>query len=432
MSPFSTPEEYQSGQASAGGYMHEEATCFVEFCVELDNQDDRLRHPDKTDAQPRIDGTLWDPDPIYDSREAVAADYIAYKKAGSPVARAGQELPAEDDLAYWWKLFAQIEENAQRTGVIELTAQKIRNDANLNGFGPWQNAWLLYQGRGRNAGKYAIAIRGTVFSNTPSAVEDLFFQPLIAKSFLSDAVSFSDSSLASVHSGFAHATFTTLLDARYGILPVLDRKVPSQSQLFVVGHSQGAAMATLVHAFLHHAMRDADCSGHDPFVLKGKAYRLKSYVFAQPKPGNYQFAAEFSRFTQRMDNAIVINNDIDPVPKVPFTLQGSEDLAMDFKGRFLAARAVHFVSAFGKSIRRLISAVGEPIVRQSAAGYGRFYRYESIKPLSKDQTGSSWDFVPAGRVILVFGAPAQNQQDDIFLQHHATTYRKLIGEQLGR
>jgi len=432
MKPFSTTDEYQSGPASAGGYVHEEATSFVEFCVELDNQDDRLQHPKKTDAWPRIDATLWDPHPIYDSREAVAADYIAYKKAGSPVPKAGQELPADDDVAYWWKLYAQIEDNARRTGVSDLTEETIRNNANLNGFGPWQNAWLLYQGRGRNAGKYAIAIRGTVFSNTPSAVEDLFFQPLMAQSFLSNAVSFSDSSLAAIHSGFAHATFTTLLDARYGILPVIDRKVPSGSPLFVVGHSQGAAMATLVHAFLHHAMRDADRNGRDPFGLKGKAYRLKSYVFAQPKPGNYQFAAEFSRFTQNVDNAIVINNDIDPVPKVPFTLQASEDLATDFKGRFLVARAVHFVSAFGKSIRRLISAVGEPIVRQSAASYGRFYQYGQIKPVDKERTGSSWDFVPAGRVILVFGTPAQDQQDDIFLQHHATTYRKLIGEQLGR
>jgi len=90
---------------------------------------------------------------------------------------------------------------------------------------------------------------------------DIFFQPVMAKSFLSDAMSFSDSSLATIHSGFAHAAFTTLLDLRYCILPVLANKVSAQSDLFVVGHSQGAAMATLVHAFLHHAMRDADRTG---------------------------------------------------------------------------------------------------------------------------------------------------------------------------
>lgn len=388
LGPYST-DEYQSGQASSGGYVHAEATNFVEFCVELDNQDDRLLHPESAEAQPKINDALWDPHPIYDSREAVATDYIAYKRSGSPVAKEGEQRPNDDDLAYWWRVFAQIEGNARRTNVDDLTAEKIQSNANLNGFGPWQNAWLLYQGRGPNAGKYAIAIRGTVFSNTPSAVEDIFFQPVMAKSFLSDAVSFSDSSLASIHSGFAHAAFTTLLDSRYGILPVLDKKVPARSELFVVGHSQGAAMATLVHAFFYHAMRDADRTGRDPFGLKGKAYRLKSYAFAQPKPGNAPFAAEFARFTQSVDDAIVINNDIDPVPKVPFTMQGTEDLATDFHGRFLVARTVHFFSAFGKSIRRLVSAIGEPIVRKSAAGYGRFYRYDSIKPVGTDRDRKS-------------------------------------------
>ena len=426
--------------ASVPGYVHAEAAQFIEFCVELDDQSDRKEPPYDPGLDPQIDAGLWNPVPRFDSREAVAKDFIEWLRRGSPTYD-GAAGSSDDDLRHWSKLFGEIR---QRVVGDKATWERIQNndpdawksiqrDPDLNGFGPWQNAWLLYEGVGPNAGKYAIAIRGTVFSTAPSAIEDALFQPISAREFLSRAVSFSDSDAAMLHGGFAHATFTLLLDRRYGILQKLEENgIPNGSALFIVGHSQGAAMATLVHAFFDTAMREADSGSGDPLGLKGRLYHLKSYAFAQPKPGNYEFASEFARVTQRLDSAIVVNNDIDPVPKVPLTLQATEDLATDFKGQFWEARLLHFLSGAGAGLRGIISSIAEPVARKSAENYGYFYHYESIRPLARsEKTGSSWNFVPAGRVMFVFGTPLPDQGDDLFFQHHATTYRNLLCQQLG-
>jgi hypothetical protein len=43
--------------AAPGGYEFREAQAFVEFCVELDSQDDRLQHPDEPKFRARIDAS---------------------------------------------------------------------------------------------------------------------------------------------------------------------------------------------------------------------------------------------------------------------------------------------------------------------------------------------------------------------------------------
>jgi len=64
-------------------------------------------------------------------------------------------------------------------------------------------------------------------------------------------------------------------------------------------------------------MNTAD--GSDPFTLRGAAYKLKSYTFAQPRPGNAQFALNFARITGGGATSFALNNTIDPVPMVPTT-----------------------------------------------------------------------------------------------------------------
>jgi hypothetical protein len=182
-------------------------------------------------------------------------------------------------------------------------------------------------------------------------------------------VSFTRSGNATIHSGFLHATFTLLFDRRYGILQILkDHHVESTSALYIIGHGQGAAMATLVHAFLFNALSVAESSPEDPLGLKGERYRLKSYAFAEPKPGNYPFAAEFARYTQGPDTAIVINNDIDPVPKVPMTMQTTADLETDFHGKFLVANVVRSLGASAKRFEARFRAFVSPL--RDAAQWG--------------------------------------------------------------
>ncbi len=408
-------QKYETGDVSDKGYRYDEAKAFIEFCVDLDSQDDRVKDKNP-EFNPRVDPNLWTQ--IYDSRSAVAKDVVRFRDHGT-----------DEQTVHWRKLFEKIVDRANSKYKNGWQEQTVSDDPDLNGFGPWQNAWLLYEGKGAYKGSYAIAIRGTVFSNEPSVAEDAIFHPVAARAFLSHAVQFADADNATLHSGFAHATFTLMLDDRYGILRVLhDKHVATGSRLYIVGHSQGAAMATITHAFLHYAMRTDDLSGAPAFGLKGMGYKLKSYGFAQPKPGNYAFSTDFARITQAADNAIVINNHIDPVPKVPLTLQAAGDLDSDFKGSSFGLRTLHFFAGIGSSIRGVVSFFGEPFARKSAEGYGYFYNYDNIKPLGSNTTASSWDFSPAGRVVMVFGTPGD--PNDVFLQHHATTYRRLIAEQL--
>jgi hypothetical protein len=340
--------------------------------------------------------------------------------------------PPENDLRPWRRLFAEIDQEAARRHITIRSSDDVARNPDLNGFGPWQNAWILYRGAGLNSGKFAIAIRGTVFSDTPSAIEDAIFQPVRGHHYLSNAVSFALNDSAQLHGGFADATFTLLLDSRYGILQQLrEQRVPASSQLFIVGHSQGAAMATLVHAFLFTSMTQADTSAEDPLQLRGQGYQLKSYAIAQPKPGNYAFSAEFAKYTQVPDSAIVINNTIDPVPQVPLTLEATADLETDFRGRFLLARIIRSLSWPGAALRSSVSRVLDWITRKRAEQYGDFYQWAAIRPIRGIRGGSSWNFVPAGRVILVQGTRLADPGSDIFFQHHASTYRDLIQAQLG-
>jgi len=414
---FQPDSQYTSGDPNNKGYKFTEASEFIEFCVELDSQDDRMTAPTNPNYIPHINPELWNPTPIYDSRKEVAKDVIAFKGAGETEENKG-----------WGKLYRDILDRASKKPPLAWTAQAFSDDPRYNGFGPYQSAWLLYEGRNENKGAYAIAIRGTVFSALPSAVEDFLFHPVLAQKFLNPAVSFASFEEASIHSGFAHATFSLLLDDRYGILRVLnDKSIPANARLYIVGHSQGASMATLTHAFLHYAMKNATTSSN-AFDLLGKNYKLKSYVYAQPKPGNFAFAADFANITQSLDNAIVINNDIDPVPQVPLTLQDLADLDGDLPGTSFLMKTFHYIAGIGSGLHGAVGRIAEPFVKKDDTGFGYYYNYPKLGPIGQDKIGSSWNFIAAGHVILVYGTPGD--QSDEFLQHHAWTYRNLIKAQL--
>lgn len=423
---FQLARQYTSGDLQNKGYKFEEASQFIEFCVELDSQDDRLPNPkDPThnpmspNYRPQINPELWNPEPIYDSRKNVANDVIDFRNSG--------ESPTDKNKG-WAKLYSDILARASKEPPVAWTVKALAEDPRYNGFGPYQSAWLLYEGRNKNAGAYAIAIRGTVFSAQPSMAADAIFHPVLAQHFLNPSVSFASFNGASLHSGFAHATFSLLLDDRYGILHVLHQiPVLPNARLFIVGHSQGASMATLTHAFLHYAMKDATAT-HNVFDLYGKNYKLKSYVFAQPKTGNFTFAADFANITQGLDNAIVINNDIDLIPQVPLTLQDLADLGGDLPGSSLAATALRYIAGIGSGLRGAVGRIAEQFVKMDAAGYGYYFNYPQFVVDGKDKIGSSWNFMAAGHVMLVYGTPSD--PSDVFLQHHAWTYRNLIKAQL--
>lgn len=398
---------YNSSSSSLSGYKYDEASQMIEMCIELNDQDDRLNGA-SPDSYSYVDPKKWRL--VYDSRNQVADDVMQYKQNKST-------------LYPWHKLYAEIVKKADEKYPNGWTRDTIASDPSLNGFGPWQNAWLLYEGVGKYKGSYTIAIRGTVMSNEPSAVEDVLTNPVSAIGFLSDKVNFvdQDNPDASVHSGFSHATFTLLFDDRYGILRVLNDDKINNTNLYITGHSQGAAMTTLTHSFFHYAMRD------NLFGLKDQ-YKLKSYGFAQPKPGNVTYATDVNRITQKYDNAIVINNDIDLVPMMPLTLQSGEDMTSQIPGQTLSDKFVKNVTEISLTIRKKLSKMFEDEIKDDAEGYGYFYNYPLLEPIGKDKPVSSLNYSSAGHVITVSGTPGD--PPDTFGQHHSPNYRKLVNEQL--
>jgi Lipase (class 3) len=206
------------------------------------------------------------------------------------------------------------------------------------GFESYGNRWAVYQKGQTN--RYAIVIRGTVLNRglspdmQKSIIEDVLalttkanyiwfsFKKEDESGQIENAIQLSADSNAAVHFGFAYGLIDVLFHRNgNGLLGVLRDKIPDGSEIYITGHSQGAAIATLLHAFLHH--RSSNLNSY--YGLGTKNFKLKSFVFAQPKPGNWHFAMDFSRGLYGNGNdevAYVINNERDWVPQAPLSIQG--------------------------------------------------------------------------------------------------------------
>src|SRR6202044_1088426 len=130
------------------------------------------------------------------------------------------------------------------------------------------------------------------------------------------SVKLADAAGAETQLGFTYGMEVLMFASDTGILRMLRDHVPQNSKLLITGHSQGAAIATLTHAFLHYAINDPG----DRYRLRNSGYSLKSYVFAQPKPGNWQFALDFAHIAASHGTAFTVNNSRDWVTQVPLSI----------------------------------------------------------------------------------------------------------------
>ena len=402
---------------AGGGFNVAEAKQFLEFCIELNNQDDRNNPQKKSDPQYQAKPTGWKM--VYDSRH-----------------------PGNSEWNKNWPVTA---------------SDADANNPEKNGFGPFNNAWLLLQSE-TEPSNYAIAIRGTV-GEINSILADAFVTSIPAYAGIEYPknsvlpVLFAATPKAEIHLGFAYAAFTLLFEKDKGILAQLHKfKLPNNAKLFITGHSQGAAIATLVHSFLYYAVTDPRDRYRLNLKLAGideqspkTAIQLKSYVFAQPKPGNQQYSEDFARISR--DVSYVINNDRDPVPQVPLSLQTITDVAEGVEednagtGSFLQRFAFREAGKITELRAQLRAGVAGNMTDRVAE---KFVKKEPNLPLDEyfsagDRTSKtaakSLNYTLAGQLIPVFGAkrggkyyPIGDSQD-FLLQHHATSYRLLMGEQ---
>lgn len=380
----------QTHRTDTVGFKTNEAKQLLEFCIELNNQDDRGKYPDNKEFQADL---------------------------GS------------------WKIISD-----SREGKI--------NDPSTNGFGPFNNAWIALQNT--ETDEYALAIRGTV-GQARSILDDVLATTIPSHSGIEFPenwnlpIIFATTPRAEVHLGFAYAAFSILFDKERGILELLrSERIPANAKFFITGHSQGAAVATLVHAFLHYAISDPS----DRYGLYNKQLTLKSYVFAQPKPGNYQFAIDFARIAGRYGSGFVINNNLDAVPQLPISRETVAESISDAvsenhgHGRGLSGILIDGLAITGKAIfwvrnlfaEHIANKINELYRKDQAASINTAY-FNGIDKIP-EKSVNSLNYTLSGVLIPVYGISGGGnlyplpEESDLLLQHHATTYRKLINQQL--
>lgn len=389
-----------------GGFVSAEAKQLLEFCIELNNQDDRGKSADpQFQAQPEG----WKI--IFDSRH-----------------------PGNTEWNKKWPVIAGAPDP---------------NNPESNGFGPFNNAWLLLQSA-IDPTQYAIAIRGTV-GETRSIIADALITTTAAQSGikLNDKrtlpITFAATPKAELHLGFAYAAFTLLFEKESGILQKLrDAKLPDNAKLFITGHSQGAAIATLVHSFLYYALTDQADRYQLNLKLKQAAnsgVQLKSYLFAQPKPGNLQYAEDFARIAK--DGSYAVNNTLDPVPQIPLTIQVPSEVLSGVadenagKGNGLdrwAFDQIKALSDFNRQLRDTIAKRGADHVAQRFDEKKvnldlHYFDGETSTPVAV----TSLNYTLSGQLIPLFGLAHYSANDnaaDVLRQHHATSYRILLQQQV--
>lgn len=293
-------------------------------------------------------------------------------------------------------------------------------------FGPFDDRWQLWQTQ--VAGQFAIAVGGTV-PRVGSVIEDLLLVMIPAAGSvtlgpLALPYQFATDPEATIHLGFTLGSLILLLDPDKGILVHLFEKVPAGSAVFVSGHSQGAAEATLIRSFLAYYL--------------SSAYQYKTYVFAQPKPGNDHYATDFEAVAANAGLGFRVTNDQDWVPQVPLTIElpGNinqpnpisvlktellgglfEKLALDITG---VDRFAHHLAALADLAPRQNKIATTPVAAPASGA--------SANGVTLAKT---LNYVGAGWEIALQGTPGSNPLDpkDFFWQHHTEMYFDLLQKQ---
>jgi hypothetical protein len=151
-------------------------------------------------------------------------------------------------------------------------------------------AWIGYQ---TSSNRIVVTVRGT--RNWVNWIEDFDFIP----------TDYSYCSNCKVHSGF----YVVLQGLEYeGLITGIQSLLQATSysaELFIVGHSLGGAVATLLMAHLYE---------HN--VISANTTRLELYTFGSPRVGNPAFASYVTGLLPH-DRQHRLTHHMDPVPHLP-------------------------------------------------------------------------------------------------------------------
>ena len=303
---------------------------------------------------------------------------------------------------------------------------------------PFDNAWALWRKQDAGANVYAIVIRATIPKDV-SILEDILADSVAANGaldlgggkFLPLQLAGKDVAGAAVHSGFVWGMAVLLFHQELGILGHLEPM--AAGDIFITGHSQGAAIATLMHSFFVYA-----AAASDPKYawLKGRSF--KSYVFAQPKPGNWQYAMDLARLAGNAGAPHTINNALDWVPQVPFALQGLTDIADSpikpflEKNLPLLSSVISSAEAVVSSLKAHLSGVTNAIPEWRAHLNKHIDAKYTVGAAPPASGAGGLNYVPCGVVRSTAMRPdlsgiVPNWPNDPLAQHHLLVYKNLLG-----
>lgn len=176
------------------------------------------------------------------------------------------------------------------------------------------NRWDLWT---NNENIAVISLRGTT-KNGISWLENFYAAMLPAQGSIQINKQFifnyqlAENPRAAVHTGW----LIGMACLSQSIIPKIDSLYKNGvKNFYIMGHSQGGALAYLLTAHLHYLQKQ----GKLPADLL-----MKTYCSAAPKPGNLYFAYDYESYTQQGWSYNVVNAD-DWVPESPAVVQTIDD-----------------------------------------------------------------------------------------------------------
>ncbi|OYV35847.1 MAG: hypothetical protein B7Z83_06800, partial [Thiomonas sp. 20-64-5] len=238
------------------------------------------------------------------------------------------------------------------------------------------------------------------------------------------------------HKGFAWGASILLFHRTKGILKEL-MKLPEASEFFITGHSQGAAIATLLHSMLYHGGKDSDTPLGK--TLASMRFAYKSYFFAQPKPGNWQYGHDFAQAAGNEGMTYCVNNSRDWVPQLPFAFDLPDEMSNNLVDPYLStshpvlSRLVKSVEGIAKWGREESEKGADMTARLARSYLGSNTEEKYLGHWSAlDIDSHCLNYVQCGNLISLKGEKSETEAKDEFRQHHCGTYFDLMRKQLGK
>ncbi|MBC8112710.1 MAG: META domain-containing protein [Verrucomicrobia bacterium] len=290
------------------------------------------------------------------------------------------------------------------------------------------NAWELWKSTDNMA---AISIRGTT-ENTVSWLANFYAAMVPAKGELKISANetfkyeLAQNPNAAVHAGWLVAT--AFLSKN--MLPKIDSCYKAGiKEVFIVGHSQGGAIAFLMTAYLYDLQKQN---------LLPADIRFKTYCSAGPKPGNLFFAYAYEAMTQYGWSYNVVNAH-DWVPEVPLSVQTTDDFSE--VNPFRLAKGMIQKQKFPKNLalKHVYNKLDKPS-RKAQKNYQKYLgdlMSKSVKKNIKDfeppQYFQSNHYVRTGNTIVLMGDEAYFtlyplEKEKLFQHHLPPAYLYLAGK----